>query len=111
VADEWVKNSRDEINVEVQYRLTAEKAVGVLKQEKNSLADKVKEAIQARDSAVAGLKTMEKQAEDMRQKLHVTEINLATEKQVVLDLKAQLQRAKGVARVAREAAEAAMKAS
>ena len=34
--------------------------------EKDSLADKVKEAIQARDSIAAGLKTTEKQAEDMR---------------------------------------------
>ena len=50
----------------------AEKAAGALRQENESLAKKVKEAIQARDSAVAGLKTTERQAEDMRQKLHVT---------------------------------------
>ena len=43
--------------------------------------------------------------------MHVTEINLATEKQAVLDLKAQLQQAKKAARVAREAAEVAVKAS
>ena len=91
VAEEWVKNSHEEINVEVQSRLAAEKAVGVLKQEKDSLADKVKKAIQARDNAVAVLKTTEKQAEDMRQKLHVTEINLAIEKQAVLDLKERLR--------------------
>ena len=47
----------------------------------------------------------------MRQKLHITEINLAIEKQSVLDLKAKLQKAKDTARVAREAAEAAVKAS
>ena len=46
----------------------------------------------------------------MRQKLHVTEINLAIEKQSVLDLKAQLQKAKKAAWVAREAVEAAVKA-
>ena len=45
-------------------------------------------------SAEAGLKTVEKQVKDQRQKLHVTEINLATEKQTVLDLKAALQKAK-----------------
>lgn len=60
---------------------------------------------------MAGLKTMERQAKDMRQKLHVIEINLATKKQVVLDLKMWLQQAKEVARVAREAAKAAVKAS
>ena len=75
------------------------------------MSEKVKEAIQARDSAVVGLKTTERQVEDMCQKLHVTEINLATEKQAVVDLKAQLQQAEDVARVAREAAKAAVKAS
>ena len=47
----------------------------------------------------------------MRQKLHVTKINLATKKQAVLDLKVQLQQAKEAALVAREAIEAAVKAS
>ena len=46
--------------------------------------------------------------EDQHQKLHITEINLATEKQTILNLKAELQKAKEVARVAREAAEAMM---
>ena len=53
---------------------------------------------------MTGLKTTEKQAEDMSQKL------LATEKQAVLDLKAQLQRAEDAARVAKEVVEAAVKA-
>ena len=47
----------------------------------------------------------------MHQQLHSIEINLATEKQTVLDLKAQLQQAKEAARVAREAIEAAVAAS
>ena len=47
----------------------------------------------------------------MRQKLHITEINLAIEKQSVLDLKAELQKTKDATRVAREDAEAAVKAS
>ena len=58
---------------------------------------------------MVGLKTTKRQAKDMRQKLHVTKINLATEKQVVLDLKAQLQQAKEAAQVAREAVEAMVK--
>ena len=74
--------------------------------EKYSLADKVKEAIQARDSVVASLKTTGKQVEDMHQKLHVTEINLATKKQAVLDLKAWLLRSEAVVQVAREVVEA-----
>ena len=111
MAKEWVRNAREKVNAEVQSRLAAEKVVGALKQEKEGLSEKVKKAIQARDSAVVGLKTTERQAEDMRQKLHVIEINLATEKQAILDLKAQLQQAKEAAQVAREAVEAAMKAS
>ena len=53
------------MNAEVQSRLMAEKVARALRQEKESLADRVKKAIQVRDSAVAGLKTTEKQAEDM----------------------------------------------
>ena len=47
----------------------------------------------------------------MHQKLHITEINLATEKQTVLDLKMQLQQATDATQMAREAAEAAVKTS
>jgi len=75
------------------------------------LSEKLKEAIQACQSAEAGLKTTERQAEDIRQQLHITEINLAIEKQSILDLKAELQKVKDIARVAREAAEAVVKAS
>ena len=49
--------------------------------------------------------------EDQRQKLYTTEINLAIEKQTVLDLKAELQKVKEAAQVAKEAAEAAINAS
>ena len=49
--------------------------------------------------------------EDQRQKLYTTEINLAIKKQTILDLKAELQKAKEAALVAREAAEAAVNAS
>ena len=49
-----------------------------------------------------GLKTMERQMEDQRQKLHVIEINLAIEKQAVLNLKLELEKVKEVAQVARK---------
>ena len=61
MAEEWVRNACDEVSAaEVQSRLEAEKAVGVLRQEKESFFKKVKEAIQAHDSAEAGLKTIER---------------------------------------------------
>ena len=49
---------------------------------------------------------MERQMEDQRHKLYTTEINLAIEKQTVLNLKAELQKAKEAARVARDVVEA-----
>ena len=62
-------------------------------------------------SAEVGLKTVERQAKDQRQKLHLTEIGLATQRQLVLDLKVELQKAKEVALLAKEAAEAEKQAS
>ena len=46
-------------------------------------------ADQARSSVEASLKTAERQAEDQRQKLHLTEIDLAT-RQLVINLKVEL---------------------
>nr|POE89619.1 hypothetical protein CFP56_02337 [Quercus suber] len=50
------------------------------------------------------------QAEDQRKQLHLREIDLAIQKQLVLDRKADLEKAKTVTRVAKEAAEAARQA-
>ena len=68
-------------------------------------------ADQARLGAKAGLKIAERQAEDQCQKLHLTKIDLAIQKQLVIDLKVELQKAKEEAQLAREAAEAKKKAS
>ena len=48
--------------------------------------------------------------EDQRQKLHLTKIDLATQKQLVIDLKVELQKVKEEAQLAKEAAEAEKKA-
>ena len=48
-----------------------EKATVVLRLEKESLSEKIKEAIKARGSADVGLKNTMRQAEDMRQQLHL----------------------------------------
>ena len=42
--------------------------------------------------------------------MHLTEIDLATQKQLVIDLKVELQKAKEEAQLARDAAEAEKKA-
>ena len=103
VVKEWAKKSREDLNIEVQSRLAVKKATGVLRLEKDLLIMEIREALKARDSAEAGLRTTTKQAEDMHQQLYQSEINLATEKQMVLDLKAKLLKTKEVAHLAREA--------
>ena len=53
------------------------------------------------------MKTAETQAEDQRKQLYTTQINLATEKAAVIDLKAELQKAQEALKVAQEVAKAA----
>ena len=54
--------------------------LGALKENHAKMAKQLKEAVRARDSTEAGLKTTERQFEEVRKQLHYTEINLATEK-------------------------------
>ena len=61
------------------------------------MAKWVKEALRQRDSAEAGPKTTEKQVEDIRKELHYFEINLATEKQMVIELHEELRKAREAA--------------
>ena len=90
MAEKWCRDNRKLAEAEALSRAEVEKDLGALKQEHCELSEKLKEAESSRKSAEAGLKTTERQAEDQRQKLYVTETNLATEKQAVLDLKAAL---------------------
>ena len=53
------------------------------------------------------MKSAEAQAEDQRKELYTTQLNLATEKAAVLDLKSKLQKAEKALKVAQEAATAA----
>ena len=75
------------------------------------LVDKLTVVDRAHLSAKAGLKNAEIQAEDQCKQLHMTEIELATQRQLVLDLKAELPKVKDAAQVAREATKAAEIAS
>ena len=59
-----------------------------------------------RDSAEAGLKTIEKQFEEIRKQLHYMEINMAIEKQLVTDLREELRKAREAAQLLKEVAEA-----
>ena len=57
-----------------------ETKLGALKEKQAKMAGQLKEAVRARDSAEAGLKTTERQFEEVRKELHYSEINLTTEK-------------------------------
>ena len=57
----------------------------------------MKKATQEKASAEAGLKTIEKQAETFHSELHLYQINLETEKQMVKDLREELRKAKEAA--------------
>ena len=75
------------------------------------MAEEVKQALKEKASAEAGLKTTERQAEDLRKKLHYCEINLATEKQLVKDLRKEIHKVKEAAQLLKEAAEAEKQAA
>ena len=62
MAEEWVKNSRSETRVALDARDVAEAQLGALKDKQAKMVEQVKDALRQKDSAEAGLKTIEKQA-------------------------------------------------
>ena len=106
MAEEWVKNACGEARAALDARAKVEVELGTLKENHTKMAEQFKEAVRARDSAEAGLKTTEKQFEDMQKQLHYTEINMATEKQLVTELREELRKAREAAQLLKEAAEA-----
>ena len=106
-----MKNSREETRAAHDARETAEAHLNALKDKQSQMAEQVKKALQDKASAEAGLKTTEKQAETLRSELHLCEINLETEKQVVKKLREELRKAKEAAQLLKEAVEAEKQAS
>ena len=106
MAEDWVKDVRSEAKVEFNTRSEIEKEVGTLKEDQAKLAEQLKEAVRARGSSKAGLKNAVKQAEEQRKQLHYNEINLVTEKQLVKELRGELQKTREAAQLVKEAAEA-----
>ena len=80
MAEEFCRDSRSRAEAETQARTEMEKALGSLKHDHLRLTDKFKESENRRNSAEAGLKSAETQAEDQRKELYSTQINLATER-------------------------------
>ena len=71
----------------------------------------MKQALRDKDRAEAGLKTTERQAEELRKELHYCEINLATEKQMVTDLHKELRKAREATQLLKEATQAEKQAA
>ena len=111
MAEDWVKSARSEARAAFDTRSEVEVELGALKENHSKMAEQLKEAVRARDSAEAGLKTTEKQFEDIRKQLHYTEINLATEKQLVTELREELRKAREAAQLVKEATEAKKQAA
>ena len=111
MAEDWVKSARSEAKVAFDARSEVEVELGALKENHSKMAEQLKEVVRARDSIEADLKTTEKQFEDIPKQLHYNEINLATEKQLVTELREELWKAKGAAQLVKEAAEAEKQAA
>ena len=60
MAEEWVKNSSEETRAAHVARDTVEAQLGALKDKQAQMAEEVKQALKAKASAEAGLKTTEK---------------------------------------------------
>ena len=97
-----MKNARSEAMAAFDARSEVKVEPGALKENHFKIAEQLKEAVRARDSAEAGLKTTEKQLEDIRKQLHYTEINMATKKQLVTELREELRKAREAAQLLKE---------
>ena len=106
-----MKNARGEARAALDARSEVEVELGALKENHAKMAEQLKKAVRARDSAEAGLKKPEKQFEDMRKQLHYTEINIAIEKHLVTELREKLCKAREAAQLFKEAAEAEKQAA
>ena len=107
VAENWVRSAPNSLNAEIQNRHDVEKALNAANHEKTQLVEKLKVVENERKSAEARLKSAKAQVEDQRKELYTTQLNLATEKAAVLDLKSKLQRVEEALKVAQEDAIAA----
>ena len=87
-----MKNAHSEAKTAFDTRSKVEVELGALKENHSKMAEQLKEAIRAKDSVEAGLKTTKKQFEDIWKQLHYTEINMATEKQLVTELREKPRR-------------------
>ena len=89
MAKEWVKDAQNEARIEANLHAKASKALGTAKQKNQEFIVKLTTKERGWKSTEAGLKNAQDQVEEQCKKLHYAEIELATAKQQVLDLKAE----------------------
>ena len=111
MAKKQVKEAWNEARVEANLHAETNRKLGAVEHKSKELASKLVAEERACLSAEAALKNIKDEAKDQRKKLHFTEIELTTQRQLVLDLKAELQKTKEVAQVARKVFETAEMAS
>ena len=66
MAEDWVKSAHREARAAFDARSEVEVELGTLKENHSKIAEQLKKAVRAKDSTEAGLKTTEKQFEDIR---------------------------------------------
>ena len=111
MAEEWVKSAHSEARAAFDAQSEVKVELGSLKKNHSKMAKQLKEDVRARDNTKAGLKITEKQFEDIHKQLHYTKINLATEKQLLTELREELRKAKEAAQLLKEAAKAEKQAT
>ena len=70
MAEEWVKEARNDVRNEVYFRLEIKKALGAMMEENKELLSKLTTEERERNSAEAGLKNAQTQSEDQRKLLY-----------------------------------------
>ena len=80
MTEEWVRDACNEARAEAHSYAEVEKSLGALKQKQMELTNKMTTLERASLTAEAFLKSTEAQVKDQRQELHITEIELATQK-------------------------------
>lgn len=74
IAEEWVKEARNEVKVEANLCSEVDKALGTSEQQVQELSSKLIVKERERKSTKAGLKITKVQTEEQSKKFHYTEI-------------------------------------
>ena len=94
MVEEWVKDAQNNARLAKNLCPETSNALGAAEQKNKELTTKLTGEERGRKSVEVGLKNAQTQAEEQRQQFHYMEIKLAIAKQQVVNLKAELKKAK-----------------